>query len=93
MDACNQGYGAGITGVGSQICEATRIAERGQSDAFAIGFYAAAYQLDDGSTVISYRGTDNKLLTTDADRGGSDPLNGYGVGAGSPYGPQATMAP
>lgn len=85
MDAYNQGYGAGITGVGSQIGEATLFVDSSdptifaEDAAFAIGFYAAAYKLDDGSTVISYRGTDNKGLTTDPVSGGSDPLNGYGV--------------
>lgn len=86
MDSYNQGYGAGITGVGSQIGEATLLQDSSiirDSDGNrldqAIGFYAAAYKLDDGSTVISYRGTDNKGLTTDPVKGGSDPLNGYGV--------------
>ncbi len=66
MDAYNQGCGAGITEVGSQIGSATRVQDssmlrdaEGKSLDHGIGFYAAAYQLADGSKIISYRGTDN----------------------------------
>jgi hypothetical protein len=46
-------------------------------------FFAQSYQLADGNTVISYRGTDAL---------GGDAANGFGLAVGVPYGPQATMA-
>ena len=52
------------------------------------GFYAVAYQLPDGSIVISYRGTvagEPSTLVADA-------LNGWGVGLGQPYSTQAELA-
>ncbi len=80
MDAYNRGYNSGISAVGNQIGSATVYKDALDESllpagaAQAIGFYAAAYQLADGSIVISYRGTDEYLL---------DPLNGYGVAIGS----------
>ena len=62
MDAYNRGYNPGLTGlVGTQIGGASIIQ---QSDVLPgspgvnADFYAIAYQLADGSKVISYRGTD-----------------------------------
>lgn len=63
---------------------------------FSAGFYAIAYRnASTDETVISYRGTDFNLglpikslivdpasLFVDPDRGGSDLLNGYGIGFG-----------
>ena len=53
------------------------------SGAQAAGFYAAAYQLPDGSIVISYRGTTSFA---------TDGVNGWPVGAGNPYCPDAQLA-
>jgi len=78
MDSYNRGYGQGICGLDAthaQIGDATFLK---QSDIdpnnaeFKAGFYAAAYTIGEGvdgiasgSTVISYRGTDNfNLLST-----------------------------
>jgi Ca2+-binding RTX toxin-like protein len=103
MDSYNRGYHAGIkfgvlannsdsaiNGV-TQIGTTTVVASRGQADAQNIGFYAIAYTLSTGEKVVSYRGTDENLTYPFGDTG-SDITNGYGVGAGSPYGRQAAMA-
>ena len=72
MDAYNRGYNSGISGLGgegSKIGAATigKDAEQllDQGAAQAASFYAVAYDVDgadidglDGTTVISYRGTD-----------------------------------
>jgi hypothetical protein len=68
------------------------------------GFYAVAYTttadigdpanggIAKGTTIISYRGTDSGgNLNADATLGGSDIVNGYGVGAGVPGGAQPSV--
>lgn len=68
------------------------------------GFYTVAYKTtkDIGTaetggiipaetTIISYRGTDANLVSPFGNEG-SDLLNGYGLGTGSPFGPQAFLA-
>lgn len=81
MDAYNRGYGAGITDNGNDdpdglgvstdtqdyfIGNAKIIDSKGDAEAQAAGFYAIAYEIEDGAgitglstgdTVISYRGT------------------------------------
>ena len=71
----------------------------------AAGFYAVAYKttkdigdpnvpknfIPAGTTIISYRGTDANLVSPFGNEG-SDLLNGYGLGTGSPFGPQAFLA-
>ncbi len=93
MDAYNQGYSSGINGAATQIGGANfRLDSSQLKDAngdrldIPAGFYAVAYRLDDGTTVISYRGTD---FITAKNGVGGDALNGYGLGAGSPLGTQA----
>jgi len=97
MDAYNRGYFeglAGLGGVGSTIGSATLLKQSStvidtpETDA---GFYAAAYQLADGSIVISYRGTD-QLTALPWDKFGSDIWNGYSLAVGSPEAKQAAMA-
>jgi RTX calcium-binding nonapeptide repeat (4 copies) len=100
MDAYNRGYAAGIKdlgGEGSQIGEAilgkdaTQLLAAGAAQ--ATGFYAAAYTLSDGSKVISFRGTDQNLPGVLAGTVfGSDFLNGYGLGVGSPGSVQTIQA-
>ncbi len=63
MDAYNRGYDAGLTGLtGTMIGGASVITDSMLTPSTAGGqaasFYAIAYQLADGSKVISYRGTD-----------------------------------
>ena len=73
MDAYNRGYNegiAGLGGLGTQIGSATIITDSETTNstkdaAQAASFYAVAYDVDgadidglDGTTVISYRGTD-----------------------------------
>ena len=75
MDSYNQGYGKGIDHGKTQIGAATKVSDSvildtpGNVDvAQAAGFYAIAYDVDGsgpsglaGKTVISYRGTDQRL--------------------------------
>lgn len=100
MDAYNRGYNSGLGdaanglgGIGSQIGNAivssdTRIL--GTNVAQAASFFAQAYSWN-GQTVISYRGTDffGESPVSPFD---GDVWNGWGVGAGSPYGTQARLA-
>jgi fermentation-respiration switch protein FrsA (DUF1100 family) len=58
---------------------------------FPAGFYAAAYQLPDGTIVISYRGTDN-LTGRNAAAGSNDFTNGYPIGAVSYFVSQGNLA-
>jgi Protein of unknown function (DUF2974) len=61
MDSYNRGYGAGIDHGLDKIGTATFSQESDTDSAsqeVATGFYAASYNLADGTTVISYRGTD-----------------------------------
>jgi hypothetical protein len=44
----------------------------------SVGFYAQAYELADGTKIISYRGTDTSSLSATA----IDAWNGWRVGAG-----------
>ena len=61
-------------------------------EAQAAGFYAVAYTVNgvdgiaDGTTVISYRGTDNASLVATSLQGASDILTGWISGAGQPAG-------
>ncbi|MCC6598007.1 MAG: hypothetical protein IT559_04385 [Alphaproteobacteria bacterium] len=65
MDAYNRGYDASIdlgvkdkNGNYLSIGNATIDDDKGDAAAQSIGFYALAYSYD-GSTIISFRGTDN----------------------------------
>ena len=106
MDAYNRGYNAGLTNlsdtVGTQIGNAFVLARSDStpgSDPVNAGFYAIAYDVgavsgfSAGEELVSYRGTDG-LFGTGAPNipSGSDLMNGYGVGAGSPFGAQAALA-
>ena len=51
--------------------------------------YAAAYRLDDGSSVISYRGTDKYFGDESI---GGDIWNGWTAGLGWPEGSQPELA-
>lgn len=70
MDAYNRGYNPGITDsgnsntgmIGSQLGTATVATSSpitSSSPEFAASFFAQAYTLANGQTVISYRGTDS----------------------------------
>ena len=58
---------------------------KADSPEVAAGFYAAAYQLPDGSIVISYRGATSGVTVRDI-------LNGWPLGAGDAYAAQAQLA-
>jgi hypothetical protein len=94
MDSYNRGYGEGIVGLsaaaGTMIGDAKIIRDANDPGGIArsAGFYAVAYDWN-GKTVISYRGTD---YLTETNSIGGDMLNDYGVGVGSPFGPQAGLA-
>ncbi len=64
-----------------------------------IGFFAQEYTLSDGTKIIGYRGTDDdftlpSLALADPFAPGpwTDMENGFGIGVGSPIGPQALAA-
>lgn len=98
MDSYNQGYGRGIVHGKTQIGSATLLDREGlgidNTDYQAwqdAGFYAVAYDvgagvedLASGTTVISYRGTDQ--FSDDEDYGGSDVTNGWWFSTGSTAG-------
>jgi Protein of unknown function (DUF2974) len=66
LDSYNQGYNKGLTHGATKVGSATLItdstAELGLNATSDVGFYAAAYRLEDGTVVISYRGTDNTSI-------------------------------
>lgn len=97
MDSYNRGYGEGVRLTGTQIGSAlisidSSVLINDASGSFQdepAGFYARAYKYN-GYTIISYRGTDQ--LFDDPKMGiGGDIDNGWGIGAGSPFGPQANL--
>ncbi len=70
MDSYNRGYGAGLIHGENVIGTATFkedssviVGSDGKPIHEAAGFYAASYTLADGTTVISYRGTDGDTIT------------------------------
>lgn len=75
LDSYNEGYDSGLLHGVVKIGNATLLGPAdgippGKLDEWkSAGFYAAAYRLDDGTTVISYRGTDNTSIfdTTSGD--------------------------
>ncbi len=83
MDAYNQGYDPGVSGLGTQIGNSALVPFQTPTAWVPAGFYAAAYRLASGEIVISYRGTDVMAL---------DMPNGYPLGSGNPLAPQARMA-
>ncbi len=84
MDSYNQDYGAGLAH-GSTTIGSSNLNDRPESvkiaDWEAAGFYAASYTLADGTTVISYRGTD---ASPDYTRGWSIALGAVGEGTQAP---------
>jgi hypothetical protein len=61
MDSYNRGYNPGLAGLGdagSRVGSATLLDKKIPGGSEDANFYAAAYELDDGGTVISFRGTD-----------------------------------
>ena len=71
----------------------------GNIDHETIGFFAQEYTLSDGTKIIGYRGTDDdftlpSLALADPFAPGpwTDMENGFGIGVGSPIGPQALAA-
>ncbi len=98
MDAYNRGYNQGLILGGTKIGSATIVNDSGSLKENDVridqpnGFYAIAYQMADGSNVISYRGTDAFVTWPWDDKSGSDIWNGWGVGRGSPQGKQAALA-
>lgn len=71
--------------LGDYSLEAVSLADENTNN----NFLAIAYRSSAGQTIISYRGT-SSLLGSDFFNG--DIYNGYGVGAGSPYGNDARDA-
>jgi hypothetical protein len=95
MDSYNRGYLPGLKLEGSRIGDAAILQSQGftvPANSQAAGFFAQAYRLDSGEVTISYRGTDINFSVPVLNPTGTDLLNAYGVGAGSPFGPQAQLA-
>lgn len=94
LDSYNQGYGVNFD-PGKQIGDASVILN--SRDVFkdgadiASGFSATAYQIGN-TVVISYRGTDNPGLAFNSQKGASDIINGWTLGAGIPNTAQAELA-
>jgi hypothetical protein len=59
MDAYNRGYGKKLEVAGTQIGDATLALAADSADAQAASFFAQAYTLSTGQTIISFRGTDD----------------------------------
>ena len=101
LDAYNRGYDEGIDHGKDQIGGATvgELPNTVDLDEWqAAGFYAAAYTigagvegLAAGTTVISYRGTD-QLASWPWSDSGSDAWNGYGIALGNASTTQARLA-
>ena len=89
MDSYNRGYGQGVNNLPDLGSVGTAVIKDIPLPAGSVqtGFYAIAYDVSGVSglsgTVIAYRGTDDPL---------PDLVNGYGVGAGRPYGEQARLS-
>ena len=106
MDSYNRGYNAGIVfgadptnseainGI-TKLGEAVVYRSLGNEPAQSIGFYAIAYSYG-GSTVISYRGTDDMIVEWNNEaqewQTSLDVNNGYDVGAGIADTPQSRMS-
>ena len=97
LDSYNRGYGQGIK-LSDVVFGTTKLGEATLSqqsytadgkEGVVAGFYAIAYKYN-GYTVISYRGTDQFLDDPKTGIGG-DIDNGWGIGTGGPFGPQATL--
>ncbi len=88
MDAYNQGYDAGVVGVGNNIGNAMFLRDAVDATVFpegtaqAASFYAVAYTVGT-ETIISYRGTDSLIF---------DPFTGWPVAFGSTTSSQAAAA-
>lgn len=86
LDSYNQGYGRGLLHGLTEIGQATLLGPSNgvpagkHAEWEAAGFYAAAYRLEDGTTVISYRGTDN---TSIFDTGAGDLYTGWVAATGT----------
>jgi hypothetical protein len=94
LDSYNRGYDQQITVPGTTIGSATlsTISDPDQGGSFFLaGFSAAAYDLSDGTTVISFRGTVNPSLSFDSVEGGSSIVNGWAAATGA-LTTQATLA-
>jgi hypothetical protein len=96
IDAYNRGYGehqsglpaSGALGEFNIIADSSILRdENGNRLDTAAGFYAIAYEWE-GRKYISYRGTNPDTIGNFLD----DAINGFGLGAGSPYGAQAQLA-
>lgn len=85
MDSYNRGYSQGPIVSGSQVGSASLALATDPDldlDAVSASFFAQSYTWN-GSTVISYRGTNDLIW---------DPVYGWGLGLGYPETPQADMA-
>jgi Ca2+-binding RTX toxin-like protein len=80
MDAYNRGYGKAVEGLSDtgSIGTATLRGDIIPSDSVSTGFYAQAYSLASGKTVIAYRGTSTENGTPKQD----DITNGWPLGGG-----------
>ena len=100
LDAYNQGYKAGINHGQTQIGSATFLTDKGDLEAQSHGFYGLAYTLNSavgdlaaGTTIISYRGTDDIIGINAGNFFSSDMWNGYSLAlGGTPGANQSELA-
>ena len=96
MDAYNRGYKPGIEGLseapGTKLGNATILDSKGDVEAQSAGFYAIAYKLANGETVISYRGTDEVVNWKLWDDRSGDLWEAWTIGGGNVEAKQATLA-
>jgi hypothetical protein len=92
MDSYNRGYGAGIqldaaqTKIGTALL-GLQSSSNQNSPEVAAGFFAQSYSWN-GTTVISYRGTNADSVANFL----TDAWNGYGTSQGNPNNSQAFLA-
>ncbi len=83
MDSYNRTYSPGVVVRTTEIGDYSYLNIALPTNSQTISFSASAYRGNDGSIVISYRGTDDGI---------ADYTNGWEIGAGVPFGPQFMAA-
>ena len=96
MDAYNRGYNSALEALSNDvqdtiIGDASIIRNKGDAEAINANYYAVAYDRN-GTTIISYRGTDDPAGTITSSFFDGDIWNGWTIGAGNDDAQQAELA-